>query len=81
MAKPASSIAKRADALWNWVDSRLPVSAFWNATMTGYQAPEELQFLVLHGFACPVGAGYPDSLRHFPDHALQAFRRVGFRIG
>jgi ubiquinol-cytochrome c reductase cytochrome b subunit len=44
MAKPASSIAKRADALWNWVDSRLPVSAFWNATMTGYQAPKNFNF-------------------------------------
>ncbi len=44
MAKPASNIAKRADALWNWVDSRLPVSAFWNATMTGYQAPKNFTF-------------------------------------
>ena len=44
MAKPASNIAKRADALWNWVDSRLPVSAFWNATMTGYQAPKNFNF-------------------------------------
>ncbi len=44
MAKPASSIAKRADALWNWVDSRLPVSAFWKATMTGYHAPKNFNF-------------------------------------
>jgi ubiquinol-cytochrome c reductase cytochrome b subunit len=44
MAKPASSIAKRADDLWNWVDSRLPVSAFWNATMTGYIAPKNFNF-------------------------------------
>ncbi len=44
MAKPASSIAKRADALWNWVDSRLPISAFWNATMVGYQAPKNFNF-------------------------------------
>jgi len=44
MAKPASSIAKSADALWNWVDSRLPVSAFWKATMTGYHAPKNFNF-------------------------------------
>jgi ubiquinol-cytochrome c reductase cytochrome b subunit len=44
MAKPASSIAKRADALWNWVDTRLPVSAFWKATMTGYHAPKNFNF-------------------------------------
>jgi len=44
MAKPASSIAKRADALWNWIDTRLPVSAFWSATMTGYQAPKNFNF-------------------------------------
>jgi ubiquinol-cytochrome c reductase cytochrome b subunit len=44
MAKPASNLNKRFDALWNWVDSRLPVSAFWNATMTGYQAPKNFNF-------------------------------------
>ena len=44
MAKPASNIAKRADALWNWIDTRLPVSAFWNATMTGYYAPKNFNF-------------------------------------
>jgi len=44
MAKPASNIARRADALWNWIDSRLPVSAFWNATMTGYYAPKNFNF-------------------------------------
>ncbi|MFC1719869.1 cytochrome bc complex cytochrome b subunit [Pseudomonadota bacterium] len=44
MAKPASSIAKRADALFNWIDARLPVSAFWKATMTGYSAPKNFNF-------------------------------------
>ncbi len=44
MAKPASNLARRADALWNWVDTRLPVSAFWKATMTGYQAPKNFNF-------------------------------------
>ena len=44
MAKPASAMAKRADALMNWIDARLPVSAFWNATMTGYHAPKNFNF-------------------------------------
>jgi len=44
MAKPASTLAKRADDLMNWVDARLPVTAFWNATMTGYSAPKNFNF-------------------------------------
>jgi len=44
MAKPASTLAKRADDLINWVDARLPVTAFWNATMTGYSAPKNFNF-------------------------------------
>jgi ubiquinol-cytochrome c reductase cytochrome b subunit len=44
MAKPASAMAKRADALMNWIDARLPVSAFWKATMTGYHAPKNFNF-------------------------------------
>jgi ubiquinol-cytochrome c reductase cytochrome b subunit len=44
MAKPASNLSKRSQALMNWVDSRLPVSAFWNATMTGYHAPKNFNF-------------------------------------
>ena len=44
MAKPASALAKRADELLNWFDKRLPVSAFWKATMTGYYAPKNFNF-------------------------------------
>ncbi len=44
MAKPASNVAKHADALWHWIDTRLPVSAFWKATMTGYYAPKNFNF-------------------------------------
>ena len=39
MAKFTSSVSKGAGALLNWFDDRLPVSKFWNATMTGYMAP------------------------------------------
>jgi ubiquinol-cytochrome c reductase cytochrome b subunit len=44
MAKPASTIARSADALMGWIDKRLPVTAFWNATMTGYMAPKNFNF-------------------------------------
>jgi ubiquinol-cytochrome c reductase cytochrome b subunit len=44
MAKPASTLAKRADDLMNWIDTRLPVTAFWKATMTGYSAPKNFNF-------------------------------------
>ena len=44
MAKFASSLSKQAGALLNWFDDRLPVSKFWNATMTGYMAPKNFNF-------------------------------------
>ena len=44
MAKPASNLSRKAEALFNWVDARLPVSAFWKATMTGYHAPKNFNF-------------------------------------
>ena len=44
MAKSASSLAKRAGEMMNWLDDRLPVTSFWNAVMTGYQAPKNFNF-------------------------------------
>jgi len=44
MAKPASNLARSADAVMGWIDKRLPVTAFWNATMTGYLAPKNFNF-------------------------------------
>jgi len=44
MAKFTSSISKGAGSLLNWFDDRLPVTKFWNATMTGYQAPKNFNF-------------------------------------
>jgi ubiquinol-cytochrome c reductase cytochrome b subunit len=44
MAKPVSTLARSADALMGWIDKRLPVTAFWNATMTGYMAPKNFNF-------------------------------------
>ncbi len=44
MAKITNSISKGAGATLEWVDKRLPVSSFWNAVMTGYQAPKNFNF-------------------------------------
>jgi len=44
MAKSASSVAKRAGSLMNWLDDRLPITSFWNAVMVGYQAPKNFNF-------------------------------------
>ena len=44
MAKSASSLSKRAGDMMNWLDDRLPVPSFWNAVMTGYQAPKNFNF-------------------------------------
>jgi hypothetical protein len=40
MAKSASGLSGKANALLNWFDDRLPVTAFWNNVMTGYMAPK-----------------------------------------
>ena len=44
MAKPASNVSRKTEAFFNWFDSRLPISGFWNATMTGYMAPKNFNF-------------------------------------
>lgn len=44
MAKSASSISKRSAQFMNWLDDRLPVTAFWNNVMTGYYAPKNFNF-------------------------------------
>ena len=44
MANLTNSLTKGAGALLNWFDDRLPVSKFWNATMTGYMAPKNFNF-------------------------------------
>ncbi len=44
MGKPASTLAKHADALLNWVDERLPVLEFWDAHLAKYYAPKNFNF-------------------------------------
>ena len=83
MAKPASSIAKRADTLWNWIDSRLPVSAFWKATMTGYYAPKNFNFwyymgsLALFVLVIQILSGIFLTM-HYKPSAEQAFASVEY---
>ena len=75
MAKFTSSLSKQAGALMNWVDDRLPVTKFWNATMTGYMAPKNFNFWYYMGFIGPAGSGDPDFFRHSAGDALQAVSR------
>lgn len=44
MAKTASNISKRSAQLMNWMNDRLPITAFWNNVMTGYYAPKNFNF-------------------------------------
>ncbi|HKJ16761.1 MAG TPA: cytochrome b N-terminal domain-containing protein [Xanthomonadales bacterium] len=44
MAKAASALSRRATAVFNWVDARLPISAFWHHSAAGYYAPKNLNF-------------------------------------
>lgn len=44
MAKSPNRFAKRSSQAMNWLDERLPVTAFWNNVMTGYYAPKNFNF-------------------------------------
>jgi len=44
MGKPASVIARQATALLDWVDARLPVTAFWDSQLAKYYAPKNFNF-------------------------------------
>ncbi len=49
MAKPASNTKKRAHALFNWFDQRLPISEFWDKHLAGYYAPKNFNFWYFFG--------------------------------
>jgi len=44
MAKSPNSFARRSSQAMNWLNDRLPVTAFWNNVMTGYYAPKNFNF-------------------------------------
>jgi ubiquinol-cytochrome c reductase cytochrome b subunit len=83
MAKPASNLAKRGDALMNWIDARLPVSAFWKATMTGYHAPKNFNFwyymgsLALFVLVIQILSGIFLTM-HYKPSAAEAFASVEY---
>jgi ubiquinol-cytochrome c reductase cytochrome b subunit len=83
MAKPASNIAKSSNALMNWVDQRLPVTAFWNATMAGYYAPKNFNFwyymgsLALMVLVIQIFSGIFLTM-HYKPSATEAFASVEY---
>ena len=83
MAKFASSVSKQAGALLNWFDDRLPVSSFWNAVMTGYQAPKNFNFwyymgsLALLVLVIQVFSGILLAM-HYKPSAEEAFASVEY---
>ena len=49
MAKAASAINKNVDAMFQWVDQRLPVSSFWKAHISEYYAPKNFNIMYFFG--------------------------------
>jgi ubiquinol-cytochrome c reductase cytochrome b subunit len=83
MAKSTSSISRGATALLSWVDDRLPVSKFWNATMTGYMAPKNFNFwyylgsLALLVLVIQIFSGILLAM-HYKPSAAEAFASVEY---
>lgn len=83
MAKFASSVSKQAGALMNWLDDRLPVTSFWNAVMTGYQAPKNFNFwyymgsLALLVLVLQIFSGILLTM-HYKPSAAEAFASVEY---
>jgi len=83
MAKSASSLAKRAGDMMNWLDDRLPVTSFYKAVMTGYQAPKNFNFwyymgsLALLVLVMQIGTGIFLTMWYKPSSA-EAFASVEF---
>jgi ubiquinol-cytochrome c reductase cytochrome b subunit len=83
MANLTNSFSKGAGALLNWVDDRLPVSKFWNATMTGYMAPKNFNFwyymgsLALLVLVIQVLSGILLTM-HYKPSAAEAFASVEY---
>ena len=83
MAKFADSVSKQAGALLNWFDDRLPVSSFWKAVMTGYQAPKNFNFwyymgsLALFALVIQIVTGILLTM-HYKPSAAEAFASVEY---
>jgi len=83
MAKAASGLVKRANALFNWVDERLPVSRFWNAQVAKYYAPKNFNFwyymgsLALLVLVMQIFSGIFLAM-HYKPSAAEAFASVEY---
>ena len=83
MAKPVSSLARGADSFMVWLDKRLPVTAFWKATMTGYSAPKNFNFwyylgsLALFVLVLQILSGIFLTM-HYKPSAAEAFASVEY---
>ncbi len=83
MAKFASSLSKQTGAFMNWLDDRLPVTSFWNAVMTGYQAPKNFNFwyymgsLALLVLVIQIFSGILLTM-HYKPSAAEAFASVEY---
>jgi len=83
MANLTNSLSKRAGTLLNWFDDRLPVSKFWNATMTGYMAPKNFNFwyymgsLALLVLVIQILSGILLTM-HYKPSAAEAFASVEY---
>ena len=83
MANSKSRISSGATALLNWFDDRLPVSKFWNATMTGYMAPKNFNFwyylgsLALLVLVIQIFSGILLAM-HYKPSAAEAFASVEY---
>jgi len=49
MAKPASQLSKSVQSFGNWIDERLPVSAFWKEHISQYYAPKNFNVMYFFG--------------------------------
>jgi len=83
MAKFANSLSRKASALLNWFDDRLPVSSFWNTVMTGYMAPKNFNFwyymgsLALLVLVIQIFSGILLAM-HYKPSAQEAFASVEY---
>ena len=83
MAKPVSSLARGADSFMVWLDKRLPVTAFWKATRTGYSAPKNFNFwyylgsLALFVLVLQILSGIFLTM-HYKPSAAEAFASVEY---
>jgi ubiquinol-cytochrome c reductase cytochrome b subunit len=83
MAKLAENVSKQAGALLNWFDDRLPVTSFWKAVMTDYQAPKNFNFwyymgsLALLVLVIQIFSGILLAM-HYKPSAAEAFASVEY---